>query len=384
MRELNAILAAQSRSVADSRRTALATVVHLEGSAYRRPGARMLVTDEGEATGAISGGCLEGDALRKALAAIAQGRPRLVTYDTSDEDDASIGVQQCCAGVIRVLFEPIEAEDPNNPVELLRLVAQERSHAVLATLFSLQDRHGPQPGTCYLLTGDGRTHGHCHIPELQQPLLNDMQATLANKASTSIRFAGADTEWTALLEYIPPPPRLVLVGAGNDAVPMMRIAETLGWDVHVVDGRSSHARPDRFTAACQVLVSRPGDALRQIPVDERTAFVLMTHNYRYDLDMLKALLPLPIPYVGVLGPRKRLDRMMAELHQAGIAYNGQVLAKLHGPTGLDIGAETAEEIALSVLSEVQAVLAGRQGGLLRDRQGGIHANASQTIQTRNI
>lgn len=384
MRECRAILDAQDRARGRGRMTALCTVVHLEGSSYRRPGARMLVTDEGEATGAISGGCLEGDALRKALTAMAQGRPNLVTYDTTDEDDTSIGVQLGCAGVIQVLFEPIDAEDPNNPVELLRLVAQQRAPVVLATIFSLQDRRGPQPGTCYLLTCEGKTYGRCHIPELQQPLLTDMQATLSRKASTTLRIEGPDTEWTALLEYIPPPPRLVLVGAGNDAMPMMRIAETLGWDVHVVDGRSSHARTERFTSACQVLVSRPEDALRHIPVDERTAFVLMTHNYRYDLDMLKALLPLPIPYVGVLGPRKRLDRMMAELHQAGIDFGAEEMAKLHGPTGLDIGAETAEEIALSVLSEIQAVLAGRQGGMLRDRQGGIHANASQTIQTRKI
>jgi xanthine/CO dehydrogenase XdhC/CoxF family maturation factor len=372
MRELNAILTAQDLATARGRRTALATVVHLEGSSYRRPGARMLVTDEGEATGAISGGCLEGDALRKALAVIAQGRTKLVTYDTSDEEDASIGVQLGCAGIIQVLFEPIDPDMPDNPVELLRKAASGRGHAVLATVFSLRDRRGPQPGTCLLMSSYGILQGRCPFAKIQDRLGSDMAEALADRASSFHRYAQTDGEWTAFLEYIPPPPRIVLVGAGNDALPMMRIADTLGWEVHVVDGRGSHAREDRFTAACQVLVSRPEDALRQLPVDDRTAYVLMTHNYRYDLDMLRALLPLPIPYLGVLGPRKRLDRMLEELRQEGLALPPHELAKLHGPTGLDIGAETAEEIALSVTAEIQAVLTGRAGGRLRDRPGGIH------------
>jgi xanthine/CO dehydrogenase XdhC/CoxF family maturation factor len=373
MKELLSILEAHDRAAAQGRSTALATVVHLEGSSYRRPGARMLVTGEGEATGAISGGCLEGDALRKALAAIAQGRSKLVTYDTSDEEDASIGVQLGCAGVIQVLFEPIDPADPDNPVELLRKAATQRSHAIIATLFSLRDRRGPQPGTCLLMASDGETKGHCPFEEIKDPLSADMAAALGARTSSFHRYGLTDGEWTAFLQYIPPPTRIVLVGAGNDAIPIMRIADTLGWEVHVVDGRHSHAREDRFAAACQVLVSRPEDALRQIPVDERTAFVLMTHNYRYDLDMLKALLPLPLPYVGVLGPRKRLDRMLEELRQEGFAFSPDELLKLHGPTGLDIGAETAEEIALSVTAEIQAVLTGRAGGRLRDRPGGIHA-----------
>lgn len=373
MKELSSILDAYDRAATKSCRSALATVVHLEGSSYRRPGARMLVTDEGEATGAISGGCLEGDALRKALAAIAQGQSKLVTYDTSDEEDASIGVQLGCAGVIQVLFEPIDTGNPANPVELLRRAVAQRGHTMIATLFSLRNRRGPQPGTCLVMESDGSTYGHIPFEEMRDRLVADMAACLTGSASSFQRYDLADGEWTAFLQYIQPPARIVLVGAGNDAIPMMRIADTLGWEVHVVDGRSSHAREDRFAAACQVLVSRPEDALRKIPVDQRTAFVLMTHNYRYDLDMLKALLPMPIPYVGVLGPRKRLDRMLEELKQEGHDFSPQELAKLHGPTGLDIGAETAEEIALSVTSEIQAVLTGHNGGRLRDRRGGIHS-----------
>ncbi|NDC78207.1 MAG: XdhC family protein, partial [Chitinophagia bacterium] len=176
MKELLSILQAQDRAAKTGLPTALATVVHLEGSSYRRPGARMLVTGEGDTTGAISGGCLEGDALRKALAAIAQGRSKLVTYDTSDEEDASIGVQLGCAGVIQVLFEPIDPSDPDNPVELLRRAASQRGHTVLATLFSLRDRRGPQPGTCLLMEAAGSTQGHCPVEEIKGPLGADMAA----------------------------------------------------------------------------------------------------------------------------------------------------------------------------------------------------------------
>lgn len=384
MREIAAILEAFDHSARKGLRTALATVVHLEGSSYRRPGARMLVTEEGEATGAISGGCLEGDALRKALTAISQTQSKLVTYDTSNEEDAIVGVQLGCEGIIHVLFEPIDRNNPLNPVELLRIGLHQRGDAVLATLFSLHDLRGLQPGTCLLLQKEGERCGQVPFPELDKYLVNDMLSTLQKGASAMNSYESGYSRWTAFLQYLPPPPRLVLVGAGNDAIPLMQIAGTLGWDVHVVDGRRSHARAERFAGACQVLVTRPLEALRQIPVDRRTAFVLMTHNYRYDIDMLKALLPMQIPYVGILGPRKRLDRMLEELQTQGFALNSQVLEKIHGPTGLDIGAETPEEIALSVLSEIQAVLTGSPGGMLREKQGEIHPRTGMSLITQNI
>ena len=135
MKELREIIKAYDAAVHAGKKSALAAVVHLNGSSYRRPGARMLVTDDGELTGAISGGCLEGDALRKAMLVLSQQQSKLVTYDTSDEDDASIGIQLGCAGVIQVLFEPIHPNDNNNPIQLLRKAAALRQKSVLVTLF---------------------------------------------------------------------------------------------------------------------------------------------------------------------------------------------------------------------------------------------------------
>src|SRR5205085_11932615 len=155
MKEITDIIKAYDEAVRVGKQSALATVVRVEGSSYRRPGARMLVTDDGVLTGAISGGCLEGDALRKALLVMQQQKPMLATYDTTDEDDAKLGVQLGCNGIVHILIEPIDTTDKNNPVELLKIATAKRGNAVIATLFSLQSRKAAQPGTCILLTEEG-------------------------------------------------------------------------------------------------------------------------------------------------------------------------------------------------------------------------------------
>src|ERR1700742_111583 len=147
MKEIIDIVSAYDEAVKSGKRTALATVVLVEGSAYRRAGARMLITEDGQLTGAISGGCLEGDALRKARMVILQQEPMLVTYDTMDDDDAKLGVGLGCNGIIHILIEPIHPENDSNAIQLLKAVNHKRQNAVLVTLFSLQDRKAPQPGT---------------------------------------------------------------------------------------------------------------------------------------------------------------------------------------------------------------------------------------------
>jgi xanthine/CO dehydrogenase XdhC/CoxF family maturation factor len=384
VKELREIVKAYDAAVHAGKKTALAAVVHLDGSSYRRPGARMLVSDEGELTGAISGGCLEGDALRKALFALSQQQSKLVTYDTSDEDDMTIGIQLGCAGVIQVLFEPINPNHPSNPIQLIRKALAIRQHAVLVTLFDLSDKKNTQPGTCLLMEADGHISGEQPIPAIGQALQEEMQLVMQTGKSVFRQFTGAGVSMTAFIEYLQPAVSLVVVGAGNDAIPMMQFADTLGWDVRVVDGRNTHARPERFASACQVLVSRPEQVLEQLPMDERTVFVMMTHNYNYDLAMLKALLPLQTPYIGMLGPKKKLDRMLEELRAGGELIDESMLSKVHGPAGLEIGAETPEEIALSIISEIQAVLTKAPGGQLKWKADVIHARTATQISVKKI
>lgn len=384
MKEIREIIKAYDAAVHAGKRSALAAVVHLDGSSYRRPGARMLVTDEGELTGAISGGCLEGDALRKALLVLSQQQSKLVTYDTSDEEDATIGIQLGCAGIIQVLFEPIKAVDPDNPIQLLRKAVAIRQKSVLVTLFSLENKRNGQPGTCLLMEANGNISGRIPYPELESFILEDVRAAMVAEQSSFKQFVANDFNVTAFIEFLQPAVSLVVIGAGNDAIPMMQLGDMVGWDVRVVDGRNTHAKPERFASACQILVSKPEKVLEQIPIDNQTVFVMMTHNYNYDLAMLKALLPLKVPYIGMLGPKKKLDRMIDELCADGMEITDEMLEKVYGPVGLEIGAETAEEISLSIIAEIQAILNGKEGGLLRRKVDVIHARDETIIEEKRI
>ena len=159
MKEIEEIIKSYDKAVIAGKKTALATVVHVDGSSYRRPGARMLITEDGMLTGAISGGCLEGDALRKALLVIMQQKSLLVTYDTSDEEDAVMGLGLGCNGIIQVLIEPVDAGKDNNPIHLLKKIAAGNRKVSLVTLFCLSDKQNPQPGTCLLVDEEGETTG---------------------------------------------------------------------------------------------------------------------------------------------------------------------------------------------------------------------------------
>lgn len=381
MKEIREIIKAYDRCVLAGKKMALASVIYLEGSSYRRPGARMLVDDEGWLTGAISGGCLEGDALRKALLVISQQDARLVTYDTTDEDDMTLGVQLGCAGVIQVLFEPVDHTSANNPIHLLQKVMANRQSSVLVNLINKTTPSSSQRGTCLLLQADGTI-----TTKLDEVLKNSVSAdareVLGNATSMYREYVEDGQTYQAFIEFIPPPVSLIVVGGGNDALPVVNMANELGWDVTVIDGRATHARAGRFEAACQVLVSKPESVLEHVNIDPQTVFVLMTHNYQYDLAMLKALLPLDLSYVGLLGPKKKLNRMVDELRGNGMHIDDHMLAKLYGPLGLDIGAETPEEIALSMVAEIKAVLGKKHGSSLRDKQGSIHAASVHDLKSQ--
>lgn len=384
MKELREIIKAYDAAVHAGKKSALAAVVHLNGSSYRRPGARMMVTDDGELTGAISGGCLEGDALHKAMMVLSQQQSKLVTYDTSDEDDATIGIQLGCEGIIQVLFEPINPNDHNNPIQLLRKAVALRQKSVLVTLFSLEDKRNEQPGTFLLMEENGNISGTIPYPELHNAIMEDVHHVMQQQASSFKNYVVKNVSVTAFIEFLQPAVSLVVIGAGNDAIPMMQIADTIGWDVRVVDGRSTHAKPERFAGACQVLVSKPEKVLEQIPIDQQTVFVMMTHNYNYDLAMLKALLLRKVTYIGMLGPKKKLDRMLNELRDDGIELTEEQLNTIYGPVGLEIGAETAEEIALSIIAEIKAVLSGKPGGSLRNKQEMIHSRTNTFIEEKRL
>ncbi|MFD2336934.1 XdhC family protein [Pedobacter mendelii] len=358
MKEIVDILSAYQKSVTENKKSALATVVKVEGSSYRRPGARMLVTEDGMLTGAISGGCLEGDALRKALSAIHQQENKLVTYDTTDEDDAKFGVQLGCNGIVHILFEPIFEHDKLNPIELLKVANGFRENCVITTLFSLESKN--QPGSLMLFRE--RESMEKTPTEISGVLKNDAFDVLKLKLSRFETYTIDGENFDAFLEFIPPPIQLVIAGAGNDAQPLAEIANILGWEIIVVDGRQTHCNTQRFPNAKKILVAKPDQVLTQIEIDQQTAFVLMTHNYNYDTELLNILIATNAPYIGTLGPKKKLIRMLEELGQS------EYLQRVNGPIGLDIGAETAEEIAISIVAEIKTIFSGASAVMLKEKK----------------
>ncbi|RBL88821.1 XdhC family protein [Chitinophaga flava] len=383
-KELEDIVKAYHTAQEQGIHCALATVVHVDGSAYRQPGARMLITENGALTGAISGGCLEGDALRKAQLAMLQQQPMLVTYDTTDEDDATIGVGLGCNGIIHILLEPLGPHCAFNPLTLLQQYTGTRETTVMVTLFNMQQRNAPQPGTCILVTNNGERQVHLNDDTLRKAVLPDVCEAFTNRRSAIKNYHSGTEQISALIAWHPPALQLLIAGAGNDVMPVVKIASTLGWQTIVVDGRPAYAQPQRFPEANQVIVAKPANVLDHIQPDEHTAVVLMTHNYNYDIALLTALLPHCLPYTGILGPARKLQRMLDEIKDTGAHITQEQLERIYGPTGLDIGADTPEEIALSIISEIKTVMTGATGLSLRNSDTYIHQRSLQHIIQKQL
>jgi len=356
-------------------RAALATVVSVEGSSYRRPGARMLITESGETTGVLSAGCFERDVCERAAKVMMTGEPVLVKYDTTTDDDIVWGLGLGCNGVVHVLIESATSERVIGLMQLLAECAESDISGAIITVFHVAGDAKMTIGTTALLYPDGTIDGEFSIPSM----FDDLIEAVTTAASTVKRYETQDGYVDVFLEVIQPRPRLVIFGAGLDVVPVVGLAKKLGWHTTVVDTRARVSSGERFHEADNVLLSRPEDVLMQVPLSERTMVVLMTHNYLHDLELLRQLLPLPLRYLGCLGPKRRTETLLLELFDDDTRRAAAELRRLHAPVGLDIGAETPEEIALSIVSEIKAELCERTGGQLREREGSIHEIASTAL-----
>jgi xanthine dehydrogenase accessory factor len=333
---------------------ALATVVHVEGSSYRKPGARMLITSDGVLTGAISGGCLEGDALRKALYVIQRQTPMLVTYDTSDDtDENGLGAALGCNGIIQVLLEPL-VPGHRYPMAFFQGIVAQRQPFALVTLYNRSERQGTQPGTCACLSeSDWET-----TPTLPNDIpLGDIQ-TLATHAlrTRASDFATVGT-YEAFVEYVPPPVHLVVAGEGNDLVPLIALADLMGWSLTLLDGpRAYLSKMRQLPPTCRVLRRHEG-IFEQVHLDERTALVCMTHHFDSDKGILEAAFNAypALRYAGLLGAKKKKVRLLDEWAAANFVLTEDQLARLHCPVGLDLGGHTPEAVALSIVAHLQQV-----------------------------
>lgn len=353
MRELRDILAAHERLVREGGAAVLGSVVRVEGSTYRRPGARVMVLPDDRMLGLVSGGCVEADLLERSQPVRETGTPRLVRYDGRAEGDILWGLGLGCGGAVEVWLERIDAQRPGPLPWLARWVAG-RQRGAIATRFE-----GEGAGRRRSLGEDGRFDG-----DLVETGIDDALRTALERGRGGV-------EDGVCVEVFEPPLRLAVFGAGPDAEPVVRIAGQLGWDVVVVDGRPAFAKPERFPAA-RVLLREPRAAVAAAEVDVATFALVMTHHYLNDQAVLGDLLASPAGYIGLLGPRQRGEDLLDDLREQGLPVDADQRARIHAPAGLDIGADSPEQIALSILAEMLAVSAGRSGGRLRERDRPIH------------
>ena len=375
MSEISDVLAAIESLRERGERMALATIVAVRGSTYRRPGARLLVDASGAMTGNISGGCLEGDVADVANVVMVEGKPRLVNYDLSAEDEAVWGFGLGCNGAIDVFVEP--ADRAAEIAGALRMALEEEQPIASVTVLD-STVPGVEQGARLLVRPDGSTESGTGDDGLDAAAAKAALGLLDIGRSEIRRLAGSEGEARAFVEVLEPPPRLLVCGAGHDAIPVVAAASSLGWRTFVVDERQVFLTRERYPGAAGfVHVERPEDAAKTAGTDERTSVVVMSHNYLRDREYLRSFLGTDVEYLGMLGPRIRTDRLLDELRRDGVVPSDEDLAKIHGPAGLDLGSEGPEEIAAAIVAEILAVRRAREAGFLRDREGPIHDRTEQ-------
>jgi xanthine dehydrogenase accessory factor len=374
MKEFKSILAEYKKIDFGVRQAALATVVKVRGSSYRSPGARMLITDDGKWVGSISGGCLEGDALRKARQVMANKKPMTVTYDTREESNQNLGIGLGCNGVIDVFIEPLTND--YKPAQLFEKIIKRNSPVAMATIF----RSVAAMGEKLLIDADGNVQGRFSSQELSERVQIDLEKIFQSKKSEAKLYELADGETEIFLELIQPSVSLIIFGGGFDARPVSQLAKSLGWDVQVTDECVAHIAPIFFPSADKLSLCHRDFIDRDFNLTPYTACVLMSHNYEYDRDVLKKVIKSEAPYIGILGPRKRFDKMQEEFLKGGLVLTADQLQRIHSPIGLDIGAEAPDEIAVSIIAEVQSKFANRSGGFLKYHAGPIHHRDIQSDQ----
>lgn len=364
MNELASILARYREEDRRLHDAVLATVVHVRGSAYRRPGARMLVFGDGARIGTISGGCLETEVARKAWWWTDEGATVRV-FDSSVEDaarDFGLG----CNGVITVLLERASTPSALSMLGFLDERQRRGEACIVATVIRCDEASD-------FTTGDRDLHDADGIPCKGRRWLDDrvtaaVVATARERRSRLLRLDDAEV----FVEWIAPPQRLVIIGAGLDAVPLATMATMMGWNVTVADSHRAWLDKSRFSMAERLVVLPPDGDLSALAVSASDAVVVMTHNYPQDALLLPQLLAAKPRYLGLLGPRARAERLFEEL---GVTSDAGFV---HAPVGLALGGEQPEAIALSIVAEIQSVLHAQSGMQLRRRMGAIHEAALET------
>jgi xanthine dehydrogenase accessory factor len=336
---------------------ALATVVRVRGSAYRHEGAKLLVAQDGSTTGNVSGGCLEQDVREVALQVIRTGQAQLRNYCSSADEIEAWDLGVGCEGQVDVYVEPVSEARP-----LERALLDERGWFAVCTVVDGKRETGD--GKRLIVTSDGSS-GDLGSAELNRAVTARARELLGGEESGLHEIAGR----TVFFDVFEPPPQLVVMGAGDDAQPLVRFAADVGFRVVVVDRRPGYLTHERLPAAARLVEGSGEELTRESLFDDASYAVVMTHNFADDQAYLRAVLRTPARYIGMLGPRQRTERILRNVGAEGPVDEGRIF----GPVGLDIGTDGAEQVALAVIAEILAVRSGRRAQSLRERGAPIHA-----------
>ena len=362
--ETSQILGRAIELAAAGQHAALATVVRIRGSAYRRAGAKLLVEETGATRGGVSGGCLEADVREIALTVLREGTSRLRHYDTGGDDRTVWGLGLGCNGTVDIFVQPVTTGDALDTARAVRtLLAGDAAFAVSTVVGGPSSALGRM-----LVSGDGPPAGSTGLPDLDREIAGRAHALLAAREA---QFYDIDSTGVFTEVHVPPP-RLVICGAGDDAIPLATFASQVGYRVTVVDHRPAYVSAERFPDA-ELVDRRSTDGLDGLPLGPRTHAVVMTHSFAHDREWVRRLLCTEVAYIGLLGPVARRDAILERIGEAGEPVDRKGIDRLFAPVGLDLGADGPEQVAVSILAELLAVRAASAPHHLRERAGVIHA-----------
>jgi xanthine dehydrogenase accessory factor len=355
-KETAEILSRLAELKAAGRRAALATVVHIVGSVYRRPGAKFLIEETGATLGSVSGGCLEADVREIAKRVLETGIPSLRHYSTGDDEDRVWGLGLGCNGLVDVFIQPATEGSLAGLADSLRGLLAGDSPFVAATVID-----GEGLGGMLVAVPDGTAHGSLGSPDLDAAAADHARALTATGRSAVQTLA----ERRIFFEMLPPPPHLIVAGAGDDARPLVAFAADAGFRVTVIDHRPALLAPEWFPQAARLVVARPEDGI-DLPPASRSLAVVKAHSLAIDREWARRFLKTGVPYVGMLGPRARTESILRDI---GLPDDERV----YGPVGLDLGADGPRQVALAIVAEILAFVADREPRHLAERREAIHA-----------
>jgi xanthine/CO dehydrogenase XdhC/CoxF family maturation factor len=348
--KINHLIDAFQRLTQQAENCVLATIIETFSSTYQKAGARMLITTEGELIGLLGGGCFERDLVEQALTVFESGSPKSIFYDMRSSDDIIWGLGLGCNGAVRVFLQLLKAEDNFAPLNKLIDAAENNARCIMVTVVDSEHHQFPAGYTLFVPTFT--TNNRQLLSSAPFPFTNAALQTIEKQKPHIESHVINSQTIKAFYEPIHPPLRLLILGAGADAIPLTQFAKLLGWRITVVDHRPGYIIKDRFPNADQLLYRTPDTIHDDLAINQFNALIVMTHNIEYDQRYLKAIVNCEIPFVGLLGPVHRKIKLLQSLGNDA----SKISSRVFGPVGLDIGAETPEEIALSIMAGIHAEL----------------------------